>query len=104
MRRLSGGNQQKVVVAKNLSVRPAVLLLDDPTVGVDIASKLEILAQIRGLAEQGTGILLVSSEFEELAGLADRVLVMRNGSFVRTLDRAGGDDLSEEGLSRAVQE
>jgi len=104
VKRLSGGNQQKVVVAKSLSVRPSVLLLDDPTVGVDIASKLEILAQIRGLAEQGTAIVLVSSEFEELAGLADRALIMRNGSFVRTLDRAAGDDLSEEGLSRAVQE
>jgi ribose transport system ATP-binding protein len=104
VRRLSGGNQQKVVVAKNLSVQPSVLLLDDPTVGVDIGSKLEILAQVRELAEQGNGILLVSSEFEELAGLADRVIVMRDGAFVRTLDREAGDDLSEEGLSRAVQQ
>ncbi len=91
-------------MAKNLSVQPSVLLLDDPTVGVDIGSKLEILAQVRELAEQSNGILLVSSEFEELAGLADRVIVMRDGAFVRTLDREAGDDLSEEGLSRAVQQ
>jgi ribose transport system ATP-binding protein len=104
VRSLSGGNQQKVVVAKNLSVRPSVLLLDDPTVGVDIGSKLEILVQIRGLAERGNGILLVSSEFEELTGLADRVLVLRDGAIERILDRAAGDDLSEEALSRAVQE
>jgi ribose transport system ATP-binding protein len=104
VRRLSGGNQQKVVVAKNLSVRPSVLLLDDPTVGVDVGSKLEILLQIRQLAEQGAAIILVSSEFEELAGLADRVLIMRNGTIVRTLDRVAGDDLTAEALSRAVQE
>ena len=82
-----------------------MLLLDDPTVGVDIGSKLEILAQVRELAEQGNGILLVSSKLlEELAGLADRVIVMRDGALVRTLDREAGDDLSEEGLSRAVQQ
>jgi len=102
VRRLSGGNQQKVVVAKNLSIRPSVLLLDDPTVGVDIGSRLEILVQIRELAEQGNGVLLVSSEFEELSGLADRVLVMRGGAIVGALDRQAGDDLSEAALSRAV--
>jgi len=101
---LSGGNQQKVVVAKNLSVRPSVLLLDDPTVGVDIGSKREILTQVRTLAAGGDGIILVSSEFEELSGLADRVLVISDGAIVRILDRSVGDDLSEEALSRAVQE
>ncbi len=101
---LSGGNQQKVVVAKNLSVQPSVLLLDDPTVGVDVGSKREILMQVRALAAGGDGIVLVSSEFEELSGVADRVLVIRDGAIVRVLDRADGDDLSEEALSRAVQE
>jgi ribose transport system ATP-binding protein len=101
---LSGGNQQKVVVAKNLSVRPQVLLLDDPTVGVDVGSKREILIQVRALAAAGNGILLVSSELEELSGVADRVLVVRDGAIVRTLDRSAGDDLSEAALSRAVQE
>ena len=101
---LSGGNQQKVVVAKNLSVKPAVLLLDDPTVGVDVGSKREILMEVRELAARGNGILLVSSEFEELSGTADRVLVIRDGAILRVLDRSAGDDLSEEALSRAVQE
>ena len=101
---LSGGNQQKVVVAKNLSVRPSVLLLDDPTVGVDVGSKREILMQVRALAAAGDGIILVSSEFEELSGVADRVLVIADGAIVRILDRSTGDDLSEESLSRAVQE
>ncbi len=101
---LSGGNQQKVVVARNLSVRPRVLLLDDPTVGVDVGSKREILMQVRSLAAQGNGIVLVSSEFEELSGVADRVLVIRDGAIVRVLDRSAGDDLSEAALSRAVQE
>jgi ribose transport system ATP-binding protein len=104
VRSLSGGNQQKVVVARNLTVEPAVLLLDDPTVGVDVGSKREILLQVRELAARGNGILLVSSEFEELSGVADRVLVIRNGAIVRVLDRARGDDLSHEALSRAVQE
>jgi ribose transport system ATP-binding protein len=101
---LSGGNQQKVVVAKNLSVSPRVLLLDDPTVGVDVGSKREILMEVRDLAARGTGVVLVSSELEELSGLADRVLVMRGGEVRTVLDRSGGVDLSEEVLSRAVQE
>ena len=104
VRNLSGGNQQKVVVARNLSIDPSVLLLDDPTVGVDVGSKREILEQVRSLAGQGKGILLVSSEFEELSGVADRVLVMRDGAVLRVLDRAAGDDMSEGALSRAVQE
>ena len=101
---LSGGNQQKVVVAKNLAAQPAVLLLDDPTVGVDVGSRREILEDVRTLAFNGNGVVLVSSEFEELSGLADRVLVMRAGAVKRVLDRWAGDDLSEEALSRAVQE
>jgi ribose transport system ATP-binding protein len=104
VRDLSGGNQQKVVVARNLSVQPQVLLLDDPTVGVDVGSKREILMQVRALAAAGNGIVLVSSELEELSGVADRVLVIRDGAVTRVLDRTRGDDLSEEALSRAVQE
>jgi ribose transport system ATP-binding protein len=100
---LSGGNQQKVVVAKNLAAKPGVLLLDDPTVGVDVGSRREILEDVRLLAVKGNGVVLVSSEFEELSGLADRVLVMRGGAVLRVLDRRAGDDLSEEALSRAVQ-
>mgnify|MGYP003299694278 CR=1 FL=1 len=80
----------------------AGLLLDDPTVGVDVGSKREILMEVRGLARTGKGIVLVSSEFEELSGVADRVLLLRDGAIVRVLDRAAGDDLTEEALSRAV--
>jgi ribose transport system ATP-binding protein len=101
---LSGGNQQKVVVAKNLAAEPGVLLLDDPTVGVDVGSRREILEDARAIAFRGNGVVLVSSELEELSGLADRILVMRSGAVVRVLDRWAGDDLSEEALSRAVQE
>jgi ribose transport system ATP-binding protein len=103
VRSLSGGNQQKVVVAKNLTVDPSVLLLDDPTVGVDVGSKREILMEVRDLAGKGKGILLVSSEFEELSGVADRVLLLRDGAILRVLDRSAGDDLSVAALSRAVQ-
>ncbi|HEY6057801.1 MAG TPA: sugar ABC transporter ATP-binding protein [Candidatus Limnocylindrales bacterium] len=103
VRTLSGGNQQKVVVARNLSIAPRVMLLDDPTVGVDVGSKREILMEVRELAARGTGVVLVSSELEELSGLADRVLVMRAGAARTMLDRAGGE-LTEEVLSRAVQE
>ena len=104
VKRLSGGNQQKVVVAKNLSVRPSVLLLDDPTVGVDVGSKREILAEVREMARRGNGIVLVSSEFEEISALADRVLVISNGRVRAILDRDAGDDLSVRALSGAVQE
>jgi ribose transport system ATP-binding protein len=104
VKNLSGGNQQKVVVAKNLTVQPSILLLDDPTVGVDIGAKREILMQVRELAATGHGIVLVSSEFAELSGVADRVLVMKDGQVRGVLDRAAADDLSEEALSRAVQQ
>jgi ribose transport system ATP-binding protein len=104
VRRLSGGNQQKVVVAKYLSVDPRILLLDDPTVGIDIGSKREILLQVRDLARAGNGVLLISSELEELSGLADRVLVMHRGRLTKVFDRSAGDDLSLDSLSHAVQE
>jgi ribose transport system ATP-binding protein len=102
--RLSGGNQQKVVVAKNLSVAPRVLLLDDPTVGIDVKSKADILEEIRELAKQGNAVVIVSSELGEIGAVADRVAVMRHGRIARWLDRSQGDDLSEAGLSLAVQQ
>lgn len=79
---LSGGNAQKTMFAKWLSEDMAVLLLDEPTVGIDIGSKREIHALIRGLAANGRGIVLVSSEFDELVALADRALVVRRGEIV----------------------
>lgn len=77
---LSGGNQQKAIVARWLGVRPALLLLDDPTAGVDVATRPEIHTQIKSACAEGTGVLLVSTDIDELVALSDRVLVLRNGS------------------------
>ena len=82
---LSGGNQQKVLFARMLMCRPRVLIADEPTRGVDVGAKLAIYELIVGLAEQGTAVLLISSELEEVLGLAQRVLVMRRGRLVREL-------------------
>ena len=79
MRRLSGGNQQKVVLAKWLATEPDVLVLDEPTVGVDIATRTEIAGLVRDLADQGKAVLVISSELAELLALADRILVVRDG-------------------------
>jgi ABC-type sugar transport system ATPase subunit len=77
---LSGGNQQKVVAAKWIATKPRVLLLDEPTKGVDVGAKYEIHGIIRGLADEGAGCLVVSSDLPELLTLADRILVMREGA------------------------
>ncbi|MEU1587456.1 sugar ABC transporter ATP-binding protein [Micromonospora sp. NPDC005710] len=83
VRTLSGGNQQKVVVGRWLLGGTKLLLLDEPTRGVDVGARAELYQVIRGLAAQGVGVLLVSSEVPEVLGLADRVLVMREGRVVR---------------------
>lgn len=82
---LSGGNQQKIVLAKWLGTYPHVLILDEPTRGVDVGAKFEIYRIIRELAAEGTAILLVSSELPELLGLSDRVIVMHEGRTAATL-------------------
>jgi len=79
VRKLSGGNQQKVVLARWLARKPELLILDEPTRGVDVGAKAEIYALIQTLAAEGTAILIVSSELPEVIGLADRILVMRSG-------------------------
>jgi rhamnose transport system ATP-binding protein len=84
---LSGGNQQKVVLARQLVERPEVLILEEPTQGVDVGAKDEIHSQIRTLAEQGTAVLVVSSDLLEVLELADRVLVVRGGSIVAEFGR-----------------
>ena len=76
---LSGGNQQKVVVAKWLASHPKVLILDEPTRGIDVGAKAEVHAIMARLAEQGVGILMISSELPEILGMSDRVLVMHEG-------------------------
>ena len=90
---LSGGNQQKVVLGKWLSMNPKVLLLDEPTRGIDIGAKQEIYALMEELAEQGVAILFVSSEMEEVIGMSDRTLVMHEGRITGELTR---DELTEE--------
>jgi ABC-type sugar transport system ATPase subunit len=80
VRNLSGGNQQKVVLAKWLSLRPKVLILDEPTRGVDVGAKAEIHALMNQLAQQGVGILMISSELPEVLGVADRILVIHEGA------------------------
>jgi rhamnose transport system ATP-binding protein len=83
---LSGGNQQKVALARWLATQPSVLILDEPTQGVDVGAKAEIHWLIRDLAAQGLAILLISSELPEVLGMSDRVAVMRGGTIVGTLE------------------
>ncbi|HEX4222468.1 MAG TPA: sugar ABC transporter ATP-binding protein [Pseudonocardiaceae bacterium] len=83
---LSGGNQQKVSLARALAADPAVLLIDEPTQGVDVGAKAEIRALLRRAAAQGRCVVIAASEFEDLIGLADDILVMRAGRIVATLD------------------
>jgi ribose transport system ATP-binding protein len=92
-RELSGGNQQKVVLGRWLLRRCRVLLLDEPTRGVDVGTKAELFRIIAGLAEAGLGVVVVSSEIEELCGLCTRILVMREGELVAELDGAEATEL-----------
>lgn len=85
---LSGGNQQKVIVARGLAARPRVLILDEPTRGIDVGTKAEIHRLMDELAAQGMGILMISSELPEILGMSDRILVMRAGRLVGELSRA----------------
>jgi rhamnose transport system ATP-binding protein len=86
---LSGGNQQKVALSRWLAANPAILILDEPTQGVDVGAKAEIHRLIGELAAGGMAIILISSEMPEILGMADRIAVLRGGTIVRTMDRAG---------------
>jgi ribose transport system ATP-binding protein len=94
-RSLSGGNQQKVVLARWLSMTPKVLILDEPTRGIDVGAKAEIYRRMRDLADAGVGILMISSDMEEVIGVSDRVAVMHEGRIAGLLDRAA---LGEEAI------
>jgi ribose transport system ATP-binding protein len=92
---LSGGNQQKVVLGKWLALKPRVLLLDEPTRGIDVGAKQEIYQLMDELAGQGIAVLFVSSEMEEIIGMSDRVIVMHEGRITGELTR---EQLSEESV------
>lgn len=96
---LSGGNQQKVVFSKWLFAEPEVLILDEPTRGIDVGAKYEIYTTINNLAEQGKFIVMISSEMEELIGLCDRIYVMKEGEIVGEFDRS---NVSQEKIMRAI--
>lgn len=95
VRTLSGGNQQKVVIAKWLMTDPDIILMNDPTRGIDVGTKQEIFRMMRDLADSGKSILFYSSDYAELIGCADRVIVMYDGRVVREL---GGEAITEEAI------
>ncbi|MFI9402454.1 sugar ABC transporter ATP-binding protein [Nocardia sp. NPDC052316] len=101
VRGLSGGNQQKTVLARWLLEDCRVLLLDEPTRGVDVGARAEVYAQVRGLAERGVAVLLVSSDLPELLGLADRVLVLRDGEIIHA---AAAAELTEPDIIAMIME
>jgi ribose transport system ATP-binding protein len=98
---LSGGNQQKVVLAKWMGTQPDIILLDEPTAGVDIGTKVEIVGMIRAFADAGKGVVFISSEFPELLAVCDRILVFRDGAVEASLERSQIAD--EDELHLAVQ-
>ena len=92
---LSGGNQQKVVLAKWLALSPKILILDEPTRGIDVGAKAEVHALMSQLAQEGMGIIMISSELPEILGMSDRILVMHEGRAAGefTRDQATQDDI-----------
>jgi ribose transport system ATP-binding protein len=98
---LSGGNQQKVLLARWLCTDPEVLILDEPTRGIDVGAKQEIQNLVRELADDGLSVLFISSELEEMITDADRVVVLRDGATVAELE---GEDISEKSMLHAMAE
>jgi ABC-type sugar transport system ATPase subunit len=99
---LSGGNQQKVVLAKCLMSRPRVIILDEPTRGIDVGAKFNIYVMMIDLAKQGIAIIMISSEMPELIGMSDRILVMSNGKIRGNyIER---DQVSQEAILRLALE
>ncbi|MBX3061925.1 MAG: sugar ABC transporter ATP-binding protein [Anaerolineae bacterium] len=97
VRRLSGGNQQKTLVAKWLAIQPKVLIVDEPTRGVDVGAKSEIHHLLRLLTTQGVGVIMISSELPEVLGMSDRILVMHEGSIA---GEVRASEATEEGIIR----
>ena len=98
---LSGGNQQKVVIAKWLARKPAVLILDEPTKGIDVGAKAAVHAVTSEFARAGNGVIMISSDLPEILGMSDRVLVMRRGRLRGEFTRA---QATSENLLRAASD
>lgn len=96
---LSGGNQQKLVMASVLASEPLVLLVDEPTQGVDIGARMEIYQHLRAAADSGIAVLILSSDANEVAGLSDRVMIFSRGKIIKQLE---GAEVSENGITQAV--
>ncbi|MDG0808190.1 ATP-binding cassette domain-containing protein [Cohnella rhizosphaerae] len=96
---LSGGNQQKVMLGRWLAADSEVYLLDEPTQGIDVGAKAELYVQIHNLARQGKGILLISSDIQELVGLCNRILVMRDGKIIKDCKSS---ETSEEKIAALI--
>ena len=96
---LSGGNQQKVMLSKWLNTSPQILILDEPTRGIDVGAKAEVHHIINDLAAQGLGIILISSELPEVLGMSDRILVMREGRQMAIFDR---EEATQESILSAA--
>lgn len=101
IRLLSGGNQQKVVISKWLSTEPEILIMDEPTAGVDIGTKTEIVEMARNLANEGKGVVIISSELQELLSISDRIVIVKNGSIVDEMLRS--EIQSEDRLHQILQ-
>jgi ribose transport system ATP-binding protein len=93
VRNLSGGNQQKVMIARALTANSRVIIFNEPTRGIDIKAKVEIYRLLSDLAKEGTGVIFISQEVTEMIGMSDRVLIWRDGRIIRNLER---DELSKE--------
>lgn len=99
---LSGGNQQKVILAKNLLKTPEVLIMDEPTRGIDVGAKQEIYKLMNNFAENNMGIIMISSELPEILGMSDRILVVSEGQIVKEFDNKNNDITQEEIMSCAT--
>lgn len=96
---LSGGNQQKVVLSKWLFAEPEILILDEPARGIDVGAKYEIYTLINRMADEGKGVIVISSELPEILGICDRVYVMNKGKFVGELTRA---EATQEAIMKCI--
>jgi ribose transport system ATP-binding protein len=101
VRQLSGGNQQKVVIGKWLNTQPRVMIVDEPTRGIDVGAKVEVYNIMNQLVQQGVGIIMISSELPEILGMSDRVIVMRSGQIMARINRAD-KEFNDEDIMKAA--